>query len=123
MSPKIRAAISFLDTNLHRAVTTKEVADSVNLSCSRFSHLFKQETGIPPTHYLRRIRMNRACQLLETSFMSVKGIATEVGYSDSAHFMRDFKRTFGSTPSQHRQRSADSTTPQVGQRPKNSRID
>ncbi|MEK6303764.1 MAG: helix-turn-helix domain-containing protein [Acidobacteriota bacterium] len=123
MSPKIRAAISFLNTNLHRVVTTEELADSVKLSRSRYSHLFKLETGMPPTHYLRRIRMNRACELLETSFMSVKEIAAEVGYNDGAHFMRDFKRTYGATPSQHRDQFVNTPELKRGHPTKNSKID
>lgn len=120
MSPKIRVAISFLYTNLHRALNTQELAESVKLSRWRFSHLFKLETGMPPTRYLRTIRMNRACQLLETSFKSVKEIAAEVGYNDSAHFMRDFKRTYGATPSQHREKFVDIPKPGDEHAPENS---
>ena len=55
-----------------------------------------------PTQYLRKLRMERALELLETSLLSIKEIAAKVGYNDSSHFMREFKKSYGSTPSQYR---------------------
>jgi AraC-like DNA-binding protein len=67
------------------------------------SYLFKIELGVAPARYLKRVRLERACQLLETFFLSIKEIAAKVGYNDSRHFMREFKIAYGSTPpSQHR---------------------
>lgn len=102
MSPKTRVAISFLQANLHRAITIAEVAQSVDLSRSRLSYLFKTQVGVSPFQYLKKARIERARELLETSIMSVKVIAAEVGYNDCTHFMRDFKKAYGSRPSEHR---------------------
>src|ERR1700746_3721486 len=79
-----------------------EFAQSVNLSVWRLCHIFKTEVGMPPMCYLRVLRMERAKDLLESSFLSVKEIAFRVGLNDESHFVRDFKSTYGSSPACYR---------------------
>ena len=102
MNPKVRVALSFIDRNLSRDIYVAEVAHLVMLSRSRFSDLFKSEVGIPFAQYLKKARLEKARQLLEESFIPVKVIATQAGYNDSSYFEREYKKAFGSTPSQHR---------------------
>jgi len=77
-------------------------AQAVNLSAWRLCHVFKSEVGMPPIKYLRQLRMDRAKHLLETSFLSVKEIAYNVGVNDESHFVRDFKTTYGLSPACYR---------------------
>ena len=79
-----------------------ELAQSVNLSVWRLSHIFKSDVGMPPIRYLRLLRMEKAKHLLESSFLSVKEIAYQVGLNDESHFVRDFKSTYGSSPALYR---------------------
>jgi AraC-like DNA-binding protein len=102
MSPKTQVAISFMEDNLDRAIPIEEIARLVKLSRSRLCYLFKAEVGLPPTQYLKKVRMEKALELLRTSFLDIKEVAAKVGYNDSTHFMREFKKAYGSTPSQHR---------------------
>ena len=102
MSPKVQRAVVFLETNLHRRLCVAEIAESVELSPSRLTFLFNTDIGMSPVLYLKKARLERARQLLETSATSVKAISVEVGYNDCTRLMRDFKKTYGVTPSQHR---------------------
>lgn len=79
-----------------------EFAQSVNLSVWRLCHIFKSDVGMPPIRYLRLLRMERAKGLLESSFLSVKEIAFQVGLNDESHFVRDFKSTYGFSPALYR---------------------
>jgi len=79
-----------------------EFAQSVNLSVWRLCHIFKSDVGMPPIRYLRQLRMERAKDLLESSFLSVKEIAFRVGLNDESHFVRDFKSTYGYSPALYR---------------------
>ena len=79
-----------------------EFAQSVNLSIWRLCHIFKSDVGMPPIRYLRQLRMERAKDLLESSFLSVKEIAFQVGLNDESHFVRDFKSTYGYSPALYR---------------------
>jgi two-component system response regulator YesN len=55
--------------------------------------------------------MQKAAELLGTSSLSVKEIAVSVGINDPSHFVRDFKKSHGLTPSQYRQKSSTSEIP------------
>jgi YesN/AraC family two-component response regulator len=79
-----------------------EMAQIVNLSPSRLRYLFKREVGVAPGHYLRKFRLERAKELLETTFLSVKEIITRIGVNDQSHFIREFKKAYGLTPAQYR---------------------
>ena len=81
-----------------------EFAQSVNLSVWRLCHIFKSDVGMPPIRFLRQLRMERAKDLLESSFLSVKEIAFQVGLNDESHFVRDFKSTYGYSPALYRSR-------------------
>ena len=83
-------------------LTLTEFAHSVNLSVWRLSHIFKSDVGMPPIKYLKLLRMERAKGLLESSFLSVKEIAFKVGLNDESHFVRDFKSTYGYSPTTYR---------------------
>jgi AraC family transcriptional regulator of arabinose operon len=68
VNPKVRFAVAFIERNLDRDIYVEEVAQRVKLSPSRFCHLFKSETGVPFIQYLREARLEKACELLETTF-------------------------------------------------------
>lgn len=90
-------------------VSLGEFAQSVNLSIWRLCHIFKSDVGMPPIKYLRLLRMERAKGLLESSFLSVKEIAFQVGLNDESHFVRDFKSTYGYSPAIYRAQFRDSS--------------
>jgi AraC-like DNA-binding protein len=101
---RVRAVIDFMGANLHRKIALPELAKRVNLSTKHFSYLFKAETGVAAGEYLIRLRMEKASQLLETSFLSIKQIMADVGYYNKSNFVRQFKRHFNVTPSEYRRR-------------------
>ena len=80
------------------------LAISVNLSPSRLRQLFKREIGESPKQHLRRVRMQRAEHLLQTTFLSVKEVTFFSGFRDVSHFVRDFKKQYGVTPTGFRTR-------------------
>ena len=95
------AVIAFMNTNLHRKLTPIEIAQSVRLSPSRLRELFREETGTSLRLYRRELRLERAKHLLETTFLSVKEVAASVGIDGVSHFVRDFEKRYGATPSQY----------------------
>ena len=103
MEHRVRKAIALAEESLHKGWSPAKLAALVNLSPSRFHQLFKEETGEPPARYLRRLRMRRARELLETTHLSVKQVMAGVGLADESHFVRDFKKTYGLTPARHRE--------------------
>lgn len=102
MDRRIELIISQLETDTSRAWDTHTLAALVNLSPSRFRHLFTHETGTSPLQYLRELRFRKAEQMLATTFLSVKEIAEALGFVPLTHFMRDFKKRHGMTPREYR---------------------
>src|SRR5712692_2583003 len=102
MNAKIQVAVNFVDGNLNRDIYVAELARLVGLSPSRFSHLFKMEVGMSFIQYLEKARLERARELLEQSFLTVKLISFQVGCNNPDYFERLFKEAFGVTPSQYR---------------------
>jgi two-component system, response regulator YesN len=103
MNRPVQSAIKFIEDNLCREITLTEIAQSVNLSSSRLRHAFKVETGMSLLQYVKSLRMQKAKILLENSHLMIKQITAEIGVNDQSHFVRDFKKYFGLTPTQYRE--------------------
>lgn len=83
-----------------------EAARALNLSISRFRHVFKQATGIPFARFVKELRLKHARSLLLDSHLSVKEVAARVNFRDTSHFVRDFEDAFGKSPARYREKSA-----------------
>ena len=105
MDRRIELVIAQLEADTSRAWDARTLGGLVNLSASRFRHLFKQETGTSAGQYLRELRFRKAETMLRTTFLSVKEIADEVGLVTLNHFIKDFKKRYGMTPGEYRSAS------------------
>jgi AraC family transcriptional regulator of arabinose operon len=99
MDPRIARIIAHMEDSFDRTPRVPELAAIVELSPSRFAHLFRAETGVSPGRYLHTIRMQRARVLLERTFLNVREVMILVGFRDPSHFARDFRRFHGIPPS------------------------
>jgi transcriptional regulator GlxA family with amidase domain len=95
--------------SLATRLSIKTVSASVNLSPRRLGQLFKQETGMSPSRYLKTLRMARAEFLLRTSFLTIKEVTFQSGMTDVSHFVRDFKKRHRMTPTEFRRRIGQSS--------------
>lgn len=102
MAERVKRVIELMQGDPSRNFTLGKMAASVNLSAPYFCYLFKTITGVPPAKYLKSLRMQQSTVLLTTTFLSVKEIVRRVGLTDESHFVRDFKRIYGVTPSEYR---------------------
>ena len=68
----------------------------------KFCDLFKGEVEVSPTQYIKKRRMEKARELLETTDLQIKEIAATVGYCESSHFVRDFEKAYGLSPRRYR---------------------
>ncbi len=102
MDQRVRAAIAYMRDNLHRRVSLGEIAHAAQLSPVRLRRVFKREMSVPPVQFLAALRIKRAKELLESSSLSVKEVAAEVGTGDVSHFVRNFKKASGNAPTAHR---------------------
>jgi transcriptional regulator GlxA family with amidase domain len=113
LDQRVRVALELLlkgcGTN-DSAITIRHVPRVVNMSLSRFRHLFKAEMGLSPTQLLKVQRLCRARSLLLTTFLSVKQIIAGIGVHDVSHFVKDYHAAFGESTTQTRVTKVASTT-------------
>lgn len=98
----IEAAVSFINNNYERNITLGDISRYVFLSRSYFAKAFKDIKGISPIHYLLKIRVERARELLMHTNRKVLHIAYDVGFSNQQRFNVIFKKYTGMTPIQYR---------------------
>lgn len=94
--------IEYCERNFHRPLSVPELAARLWLSPDHFARLFARQTGMPPATYIRRLRLERAQQLLRTSDAAIPEIAAACGFNNGAALTRAFNATFGTTPSEYR---------------------
>lgn len=80
----------------------EQLSQAALLSLSQLYRKMKALTGEPPNAFIRKIRLHRAMELLETTDRNVSEIAYEVGFNDPNYFSRAFNKAFGKAPSEYR---------------------
>jgi signal transduction histidine kinase/DNA-binding response OmpR family regulator len=81
------------------------LADSIAVSRSVLHKKLVSLTGEPPVELIRRIRLNRAVELIEKKFGNLSEIALEVGFTNPAYFSDCFRKHFGVSPSQYERKN------------------
>jgi AraC-like DNA-binding protein len=96
-------SIEFMRANVARSITLQELSRHAGLSPTRYSTLFRKQTGSSPVEHHIRLRMQAACYVLDTTALSVKEVAAKLGYDDPYYFSRIFQKTLGYSPLAYRQ--------------------
>ena len=99
---RVRQVADYLQQSPERPVSVGALAEMANLSVSHFCALFKRTTGFAPIDYLLHMRVQRACELLDTTDQPIKRIAGEMGFSDALYFSRTFRKVHGISPTAYR---------------------
>lgn len=104
---RITSVLITMEQNLEGDISLEGLARSVGLSRRQLERLFEEQTGLSPGAAYRKIRLDRAKELLENTNRAVVDIAFDVGYSSASHFTKAFRLAFGSTPLSVRGNQAD----------------
>lgn len=88
----------------YSTVTLSSLAETFHFSETYLSKLIRKNMGRSFTDVLRSLRMERAMDLLMNTPMKVSEIATAVGYDSVDHFSRTFRRVYGMSPQQYKQK-------------------
>jgi AraC family transcriptional regulator len=100
---EIRRAREYVHDHLDRDLSLQEIADVSGVSANYLTSLFKETTGYSLHQYVIQQRVEKAKSLLRRSDLSIGEIAQRVGFYDSSHLTRHFKRLTGITPRTMRQ--------------------
>ena len=97
-----RRILELMRARLSEDLSLDELAAEAQLSPFHFARMFKQSLGVPPRLYLTRLRVEKACELLEHTDLPITQIAIEVGYSSNQVLARVFQRHMSMSPSDYR---------------------
>ena len=95
---RIKAVLDYIEASPIETITVESASAVLNISPSRFRHLFKEYVGVSFHKYVIGLRLERARHLLRTTGYTVERIAGMLGIQDLSHFARDFKRVYGVSP-------------------------
>lgn len=101
----VQSTVDFIEQFYMNDITIEDMAKNINLNRSYFSKLFKKATQKNPQAFLIQYRINKACEFLLSTKMSIAEIATAVGYSNQFHFTRAFKNIMNTPPQEYRKRN------------------
>lgn len=90
----------YYDKSLNLSLVSKQLGVSTN----HLGRLFRQNYGITPMHYIIKLRIYKACELLEQEDMNILEVAYATGFKSISNFYRYFKDGTGHTPNEHRKR-------------------
>lgn len=114
--PRVRRALLLMEQNLADPLPISVLAAKLGLSTRQFERIVHAAIGQRPATLYRTMRLHYARWLLRNTVRSVTNIALDAGFSDGAHFSRQFKAEFGATPSESRTRPPASDAELAGPR-------
>lgn len=89
-------------SELHEELNTDYICKKLYMSRSQLHRKLKAITGQSISAYIKKIRMQKANQLLTSTDQSIVQIAHSIGYKNAGHFATDYKKQFGKSPSEIR---------------------
>ena len=102
LSKNIFRSMDYMQEHYQEALTLPLLAGISGYSESYYCHNFSAITGSTPFEYLNRIRIVKACELLNSSDKKITDIASLVGFNNISYFNRTFVKIMGFTPSSYR---------------------
>ena len=93
---------AYIETNYDGKCSLRALAQELNYSYSYLSKMFFANVRIHFDEYVARVRISKACDLLQNSRDPITSVASQCGYGSICSFNRNFKRIVGATPSEFR---------------------
>jgi len=105
LDDRLHEAVLFIARHLARPLSVREIAEAVQLSPSRLSHLFKDQLGTSPARFVELRRIERAQTLLESTSMPIGAIARATGFNSQLYLATRFKVLTHMSPTDWRRRA------------------
>nr|WP_165794798.1 AraC family transcriptional regulator [Marinobacter fuscus] len=93
---------SFMREHLEERLTLNQLAELSGLSPTHFATRYREQTGVSPIQHFLHLKVERACELLDSTSQSFADISRQLGYDDAYYFSRLFKKVMGKSPRDYR---------------------
>lgn len=94
----VTKAMRYINLHLYEVCRVCDVAAHTGLNAQYFAVLFKKEVGLAPSRYIARRKLEEAQYLMQQNSMSITEVSEALGYCNSSHFIKEYKKHFGTTP-------------------------
>lgn len=101
-SMPVAKVIDYIYDHLHTRITLEELADYSGLNSSYLSRLFKEETGMTVSRYIRHQKIETSKNMLIYSEFQVSQIAQILAFPSQSYFAEIFKKETGFTPMEYK---------------------
>lgn len=98
---RVRQAAHYIEQRMDSLPTLDAIARYVGLGRRQLTRAFQQSLGLSPMEFQRSLRVEYGAWLLVNSHSSITQIAMDCGFSDGAHFSREFRARFNMCPRQY----------------------
>ncbi len=99
-------AINYICRHRTEKITAAAVSKALGLNRSYLSTLFKKETGMPISDYIRSEKLKAAANMLIFSECPCSDIAEYFGFASQSHFIKCFREETGLTPAEYRKKNS-----------------
>lgn len=100
-----------LEDNLSESdFNVKKLSSDLNISTTHLYRKLKALTGLSPVEFIRIFKLQKACEILSNSNLSIKEIGYSLGFNNLSYFVKCFREQFNVTPSAFRQKGMQNTT-------------
>lgn len=95
-------SLRYINEHYAEDLSIAQLAAMENYNPSYFASLFRKRTGTMPGNYIKRVRIEKAKEILASTRYRVVDVAMQVGYKNASSFTRAFRAVAGVTPNQYR---------------------
>ncbi|MBY3621528.1 helix-turn-helix domain-containing protein [Acinetobacter sp. CUI P1] len=99
---ELNKILIYMHKNIDKPFRVDELVKQSGLSRTSFFTRFRSITGLSPSHYMLRLKLESAKASLDTTTLSVKEIASTLHFYDEFHFSKWFKKSYGLSPTSYR---------------------
>jgi AraC-like DNA-binding protein len=119
--PEFAVVLAYMRDHYGSSISNQQLAGLSDMSVRTFERNFQRAFHLTPQKYLRNLRLRIASHALVYTNQSLAQVATGHGFADQSHFTHEFRRHFGRTPGEYRDRFARETNADVSN-PRNAAL-
>lgn len=102
----LEKSVEFIENNYSNNIKINDIASYIGINRSYLTHIFKKNINMSPQEFLVNYKIDKACELLKNTDLSIKAVAGSVGYLDPLTFSKIFKKITGDNPKGYREKSS-----------------
>ncbi|ANQ51647.1 helix-turn-helix transcriptional regulator [Flammeovirga sp. MY04] len=98
----ISKTLEYFNNHMNSSINISDLAELNKVSVSRFTSEFKKHLNKTPLAYFNELKIEKSCEKLKFTNLSIKDIAYTLGFEDQFYFSRQFKKIKGISPIKYR---------------------